>query len=169
MLIKSVVLLAGQVVMAFLTYYIWHVEYGASGDGVVTSKPPVKLLNCRIGVLPSNKNDQKMRKLYDCPEKSISNGSVAAQRIRGIIVAATKMALEIVMLSEVSQTEYYHLTSLSGIYKEMIQMNLLETETGSPMAFRWKKVGKGYSEFGMDMYTRLYLKRINNKDQLCNT
>ena len=38
------------------------------------------------------------------------------------------MALEIVILSEVSQTEMekYHLTSLmSGIYKEMIQMNLL--------------------------------------------
>ena len=43
--------------------------------------------------------------------------------------ATTRMDLESVLLSEVSQTEKekYHMTSLtSGIQKEMIQMNILQ-------------------------------------------
>ena len=87
--------------------------------------------------------------------------------------------LEIVILNEVSQTETekYGKTSLvCGIYKEMIQMNLLtkQKQTHRP----WERIygcwGKRWEEgiirkFGMDMNTLLYLKWITNKNLLYST
>ena len=77
-----------------------------------------------------------------------------------------------VILSEISQTEKekYHTTSLiCGIEKEMIQMILL---TKQKKTHRLRK--RNYDcqgdrivrEFGMDMYTLLYLKWITNKGLL---
>ena len=90
--------------------------------------------------------------------------------------AATWMELEIVVLSEVSQIEgsdrsqieVSHMTPLiSGIKKEMIQMNAL---TKQKQTHRLREQTYGcqgiFREFGMDMYTLLYLKWINNKDLL---
>ena len=65
--------------------------------------------------------------------------------------AATWMANEIVILSEVSYTEKenYHISSLvSGIYKEMVQMNLqnrkkLPDLQNKVMVVRGKERGKG--------------------------
>ena len=86
--------------------------------------------------------------------------------------ATTWMDLETVILSEVSQTEGKYCMTC-GIWKEMIQMNSLE---------KWKQIRKEIHrlregiygcwgeamvrEFGMDMYTLLYLKWITNKDLL---
>ena len=82
---------------------------------------------------------------------------------------ATWMDLETVILSEVSQTEGKYCMTC-GIWKEMIQMNSLE---------KWKQIRKEIHrlregiygcwgeamvrEFGMDMYTLLYLKWITNR------
>ena len=86
--------------------------------------------------------------------------------------AATWMELEIVVLSEVGQIEgKYHMTPLiSGIKKEMIQMNAL---TKQKQTHRLREQTYGcqgiFREFGMDMYTLLCLKWINNKDLLYGT
>ena len=89
---------------------------------------------------------------------------------------ATWMDLESFILSEVSQTEKekYHMASLiCEIWKEMIQMNLL---TKQNKTHRLRKQmygchkGKGIvREFGVVMYTLLYLKWITNKDILYGT
>ena len=82
---------------------------------------------------------------------------------------ATWMDLESVILREVSQTkEKYHMTSLiCVIQKEMIQMNLPDKETHR---LRKQIYGCGgeviVRDFGMVMYTLLYLKWIINKNLL---
>ena len=75
-----------------------------------------------------------------------------------------KLDLETVTLSEVSHTEkekYCVISYICGIQKEKIQMNLF-TET-----VREGRREKIVREFGMVMYTLLYLKWITNKDLLC--
>ena len=67
---------------------------------------------------------------YICPMDYYS----AIKTNETVSSAATWMDLEIVMLSEVSQTEEekYHVASLiCGIYEEMIQMSLNKTERDS--------------------------------------
>ena len=80
--------------------------------------------------------------------------------------AATWMHLETVILSEASQTEkvkYCMLSLVCGLYKEMMQMNLL---TKQKKTHRLRKRTCGFwgegivREFGMVMYTLLYLKWI---------
>ena len=92
--------------------------------------------------------------------------------------AATWMDLEIVILSEASQTqkEKYRMMSLTcGIFKKLIQMNLLtkqkQTHRGRKQTWLPRgRVGGGIvREFGIDMYTLLYLKWITNKDLLYST
>ena len=76
---------------------------------------------------------------------------------------ATWMDYEIVIMSEVSQTEKekYHMASLvSGIYKEMIQMNLKNRKaprfTEQTYGCQGKGCGEGIDrEFGMEVYTLL--------------
>ena len=91
--------------------------------------------------------------------------------------AATWMDLKIIILSEVSQKEKnkYHVVSLiCGIYK-MLQMNLF---TKQKQSHRQRKQIYGYQmvngggvdwEFGINRYTLLYIKQINNKDLLYST
>ena len=77
--------------------------------------------------------------------------------------AATWMELETVILSEVSQIEgKYHMTPLiSGIKKEMIQMNALTTQKQTHRLREQTYSCQGIlKEFGMDMYALLYLKWI---------
>ena len=82
------------------------------------------------------------------------------------------MDLESVILREESQTkEKYHMPSLTcGIQKEMIQMNLQNKEIHR---LRKRTYGCGGAvivrDFGMVMYTLLYLKWITNKDLLYST
>lgn len=86
------------------------------------------------------------------------------------------MALEITALSEVSQRDG-EISFGRPLWVESIKNDTDEltckTETGSQTRNWWlsggRKWGRDHREFGMDMYTRPYLKRINNKDQLCNT
>ena len=91
--------------------------------------------------------------------------------------AATWMDPEIVVLSEISQTEMekYRMSSLlSRILKERTQMNLPNRKRLTDLANLWlPRGGKGtLREFGMDMYTLLYLKDLlystkNSAQQLC--
>ena len=81
--------------------------------------------------------------------------------------AATWMDLEMIVLSEVSQTdqEKYHMMSLIGrVFKKMIQTNLF---TKQKQTYRFIERIYGYQrgsggginwEFGIDMSTLLYLK-----------
>ena len=87
--------------------------------------------------------------------------------------AAIGINLEIVILSEVSQIEKekYCMTSLiCGIQKEMRQVNLQNRKRlteNKLMAAKEEEWGEGIvREFGIDMYTLLYLKWITNKDLL---
>ena len=74
------------------------------------------------------------------------------------------MNLEIVILSEISQTEKkkYHMAAIiCGILKEMLQMNLQNKHTHR--LWKWTYDCQGDScvggivrEFGPDMYTLLY-------------
>ena len=79
--------------------------------------------------------------------------------------AATWMDLDIIILSEVNQTEkdkYHDITYMRNL-KEMVQLNLLTKQT-----HRLREGTYGYQvegwwggidwEFGIDMYTLLYLK-----------
>ena len=73
---------------------------------------------------------------------------------------ATWMDLEIVIPSEVSQTEKekYRMTYLTcGIQKEIIQMNLFTKQTDLWTQRTNLMVARGgiVAEFGMDMYTVL--------------
>ena len=74
--------------------------------------------------------------------------------------AETQMDLEIVKLSEVSQTEKekYCMTSLiCGILKEMVQMNLLTKQRLTDLENKHDCQGVGIvKEFGKVMYTLLY-------------
>ena len=88
--------------------------------------------------------------------------------------AATWMDPEIVVLSEISQTEMekYRMSSLlSRILKERTQMNLPNRKRLTDLAnLRLPRGGEGtLREFGMDMYTLLYLKWTTNKDLLYST
>ena len=83
------------------------------------------------------------------------------------------MDLESTILSEASQTEKekYCMTSLiCGIQKEMMQMNLQNRKRlteNKLMTAKEEEWGEGIvREFGIDMYTLLYLKWITNKDLL---
>ena len=88
------------------------------------------------------------------------------------------MDLESTILSEASQTEKekYCMTFLiCGLQKEMMQMNLqnrkrLTDLENKLMAAKEEEWGRGIvREFGIDMYTLLYLKWITNKDHLYST
>ena len=91
--------------------------------------------------------------------------------------AATWMDREIIMLSEVSQTEKekYHMTSLICTLKRNHTNELLyKTETDSQTLWMklWLPGGKDggiVREIGVNMYTLLYLKEIINKDLLYST
>ena len=90
---------------------------------------------------------------------------------------ATWMDLESVLLSEVSQREIsYDIACMQNFFK-MIQMNLFTKHTDT---HRLRKLTYGYGrgagrekrivrEFGIDMYTLLYLKWISNKDLLVHS
>ena len=75
-------------------------------------------------------------------------------------IAAPWLNLEIVMLSQVSQTEEekYCMTSLiCGILKEMVQMNLLTKQRLTDLENKHDCQGVGIvKEFGKVMYTLLY-------------
>ena len=92
--------------------------------------------------------------------------------------AATWMDLEIVILSEVSQTEkekYCMLLLICGILKKDTNELIYKTETDSQTyrmnsCFPGEKVGgEIVKEFGIDLYTLLYLKWITNKNLLYST
>ena len=88
-------------------------------------------------------------------------------------IAATWMDLEIVILSEVSQTERRNII-WHPLYVEskMIQMNLLTKQKETHRLGEWTYDCLGeeiVKDLGMDMYTLLYLKWITNKDLLYST
>ena len=73
-------------------------------------------------------------------------------------LAATWMDLEISILSEVSQTKTNIWYRLYAESKKMIQMNLF-TKQKQTQRMNWWLLGGGIDwEFGIDMYTLLYLK-----------
>ena len=91
--------------------------------------------------------------------------------------AAAWMDLEIIILSEVSQTEKdkYHMISLVCVEsKKMIQINLY-TKHIDPKTQKtnlWLPEGKGggmNQEFGINLYKLLYIKQITRKDLLYST
>ena len=81
-------------------------------------------------------------------------------------LTATWMDLEIIIVSEVSQTEKekYHMTSLiCELWKETIQMNLFTKQKQTPRLRDWisgyqgGKLGRRVvREFGIDMYTSIF-------------
>ena len=85
-----------------------------------------------------------------------------------------KLDLETVTLSEVSHTEkekYCVISCICGIQKEKIQMNLF-TETVSQRIYGYQREGRRENtvrEFGVVMYTLLYLKWITNRYLLDST
>ena len=85
--------------------------------------------------------------------------------------AATWMDLEIVILSEDRERErWYHLHVES---KKMIQINLLtkqkQTHREQTYGYQEERVDRRDGEFGIYMYTLLYLKWITNKDLVHST
>ena len=89
------------------------------------------------------------------------------------------MDLEIIILSQVSQTEkdkYHMIALLCGILKKNIQMNLFTKQKQSHRCRKeiydywgWRQ-GEGINwETGVDVYTLLYIKQITNKDLLYST
>ena len=90
--------------------------------------------------------------------------------------AATGLDLEMITLSEVSQTEKdkYHMISHMRNQKRIIQMILFTKQKQTHRlrdeltATRGKGGGIDW-EFEIDMYTLLYLKQITNKDLLYST
>ena len=89
--------------------------------------------------------------------------------------AATWIDLETVMLNDISQTDKkkYSLTLLiCGTFKNYTDELIYKTETHRLRegTYEGNSVGGGIDrEFGIDMYTLLYLKWITNKDLLYNT
>ena len=86
---------------------------------------------------------------------------------------ATWMDLEIVILSEVSQTQRRNII-WHPLYVEskMIQVNLLTKQKETHRLGEWTYDCLGeeiVKDLGMDMYPLLYLKWITNKDQLYST
>ena len=85
--------------------------------------------------------------------------------------AATWMDLEIVILSEDTQREiWYHLHVES---KKMVQINLFtkqkQTHRKQTYGYQEGRVDRRDGEFGIYMYTLLYLKWITNKDLVYST
>ena len=90
----------------------------------------------------------------------------------GMLSATTWIDLEIIILSEVSQTgKKYCMTSLTcGIKKETIQMNLQDRkETHRQRTNRIARREGIIRDFGKVMYTLLYIKWITNKNLLYST
>ena len=87
---------------------------------------------------------------------------------------ATWMDLEVVILSEVSQTEKdkYDITYMWNPKKKMVQMKLFTKQKYSHRCRKQTQLQGGEvggwmnSEIGTDMYTLLYIKQITNKDLL---
>ena len=85
---------------------------------------------------------------------------------------ATWMALGVAILREVSQVEenYCMTFFLWGIWREMIQMNLLNrnrlTDLEKELMFAGGGWGRGSWEFGMDMCRLLHLEWITSRDLL---
>jgi len=84
------------------------------------------------------------------------------------------MDLQIVIVSEVSQTEkeeYCIILLIKGILKNMIQIKLFTKQKQTHregiyghqggMWWKWGRIGR---EFGVDIHTVLYVKQITNKD-----
>ena len=89
--------------------------------------------------------------------------------------AATWMHLEIIILTEVSQTgkEKYQMVQLICGIKKKIRMNLF---TRKKQTHRHRKQTYGYQgggginwKIGNDIYTLLYIKQITDKDLLYST
>ena len=90
--------------------------------------------------------------------------------------AATWMNLEIIILNEVHQTEKdkYHMILLTrGLLKKNIQMNVSKNQ--NPI-YRVNMITRGegrggriYWDFGIDMYTMIYVKEITNRNLLYTT
>ena len=80
--------------------------------------------------------------------------------------------MEIIILSEVSQIEKdisYDISYMQNL-KKMIQMNLFIKQKHNELMVTGGKGGEGMDwEFGIDMYTLLYLKQIIKKDLLYST
>ena len=94
--------------------------------------------------------------------------------------AATWMDLEIIIWSEVSQTEkdIYHMTSLMWNLKKNDTNELIyktEIDSQAQKTNLWLPKGKGgvgrgiNHKFGINIYTLLYIKQITNKDLLHST
>ena len=90
--------------------------------------------------------------------------------------AATWMDLEIVILSEVSQTKINTVISPICRIKNMTQMNLSMKQKQTPDVETTLWLPKGYwwwgginQEFGINIYTLPYIKQVNNKDLLYST
>ena len=102
------------------------------------------------------------------------SGILAIKKTEIMPFAATWMGVEIVILSEVSQTEKekYHMTFLEcGIYTELLQMNLLtkQKETHRLREGAQACWGKRESRSLGWTGTLLYFTWITKKDLLCST
>ena len=98
---------------------------------------------------------------------------------KDIIVSflATWVDLEIIILSKVNQAEKgkCHMISLYELKKSDTNELIYKTDRDrlreQTHGYKRGRVDGGgiVKEFGIDMYTLLYLKRITNKDLLCST
>jgi len=70
------------------------------------------------------------------------------------------------------QTEWKEIESCKGcsFSGERMASNVIQILGNSMVAKGWGRMGEGIvREFGMDMYTLLYLKWVTSKGLLCNT
>ena len=85
--------------------------------------------------------------------------------------AATSMNREIIILSEINQSRrlIYNIAYVQNL-KNMMQMTLFTKQKQTQnkfMVIRSERYGRGVDwEFGIDMYTLLYLKQVTIKDIL---